>query len=154
MKSFFSFSSCQSICRKEDDYTTANKLKKAPTLQKKATLQNAMRTSTKRIKDFHKDEDDVSPLTERALEKMDRFTRFEKMFPFYRMDVNGFIFKLKEALNLELCNHKKARNIFEVEYICLKSLAQAFSTHSSWKDLSDPNSQFVSFLNDSCGMKE
>lgn len=69
------------------------------------------------------------------------------------MDVNGFIHKLKEALNLELPNHEKARHIFEVKTISRESLAQAFSTHSSWKDFQDPNSQFVLFLNDACGVE-
>ena len=113
-----------------------------------------MMTSQKRIKDFHKNKHDVDALNERALAKLDRFTRFEKMFPFYRMDVNGFVFKLKEALNLELPKHEKARHIFEIKSISRESLAQAFSTHPSWKDLEDEKSEFVSFLNDSCGVKD
>ena len=37
--------------------------------------------------------------------------------------------------------------------ISLESFYEAFEPHESWSDLSNPISDFVQFLNDSCGIK-
>lgn len=42
------------------------------------------------LKDFNAQGDDVKELTAAQLEKMTPVERFEKLFPFYRMDINGF----------------------------------------------------------------
>lgn len=53
------------------------------------------------LKDFNQDGDDVKELTVAKLKKMDRYEKFEKQFPFYKMDVNGYILRIKEAMRLE-----------------------------------------------------
>ena len=47
--------------------------------------------------DFSKDDDDVKALSKAALAKLDRYQRFEKYFPFYRMDINGYQLLLQTA---------------------------------------------------------
>ena len=43
--------------------------------------------------------DDVKELTTDQLKTLPRYTRFEKEFPFYKMDINGFGMHLKAAMN-------------------------------------------------------
>jgi len=43
----------------------------------------------------------VKEISENKLKKMDRYTRFEKTFPFYKMDVNGYILRIKEAIKYD-----------------------------------------------------
>ena len=59
-------------------------------------------TLDSRGKDFNKEGDDVREKSIKELEKMDRYTKFEHKFPFYRMDVNGYMLRMKEALQKEL----------------------------------------------------
>lgn len=42
------------------------------------------------LKDFKKDDDDVKEISKDKLAKLDRYQQFEKYFPFYRMDINGY----------------------------------------------------------------
>jgi hypothetical protein len=39
-------------------------------------------------------------IREDELEKLGRYQRFEKSFPFYKMDVNGFMVLVKRAMRL------------------------------------------------------
>ena len=43
--------------------------------------------------------DDVKELTTIQLKILPRYSRFEKEFPFYKMDINGFGMHLKTAMN-------------------------------------------------------
>ena len=47
------------------------------------------------LKDFNAQGDDVKELTAAQLAKMTPIERFSKIFPFYRMDVNGFSLRTK-----------------------------------------------------------
>ena len=47
------------------------------------------------LKDFNAQGDDVKELTAAQLAKMAPIERFSKIFPFYRMDVNGFSLRTK-----------------------------------------------------------
>ena len=49
------------------------------------------------IKDFNEHGDDVKALSTAKLAKLSRECRFEKQFPFYRMDVNGYSLRIREA---------------------------------------------------------
>ena len=49
------------------------------------------------LNDHNPDGDDRKQITQEELAKLDRYQRFEKRFPFYRMDVNGYILKIKLA---------------------------------------------------------
>ena len=41
--------------------------------------------------------DDIAELTEKQLKKLDRYTQYEKRFPFYRMNIIGFNLLIKVA---------------------------------------------------------
>ena len=49
--------------------------------------------------------DDAPPITPIDLRKLDRYCHFEKMFPFYKMDVNGFILHVNMAI-VSTCEEK------------------------------------------------
>ena len=34
--------------------------------------------------------------------KLDKFLQFEKRFPFYKMDVNGFVYLIDRSVNYEI----------------------------------------------------
>ena len=42
--------------------------------------------------------DDVEEITPFQLKKLGRYQQFEKQFPFYKMDVNGYIFHINDAI--------------------------------------------------------
>ena len=60
-------------------------------------LERDISTKKEFLKDSKRDDDDVKELSTRELSKLDRYQRFEKYFPFYRMDVNGYQALLKTA---------------------------------------------------------
>ena len=45
--------------------------------------------------DFNRTGDDVKRISEKELKKLNRYQQFEKKFPFYLMDVNGFIMRIR-----------------------------------------------------------
>jgi len=98
------------------------------------------------LKDFNTEGDDVKVISESKLEKMDRYTRFEKLFPFYRMDVNGYILRIKEAMQSE----DMSKDLWMIDSVTLASLQKSFQPHDSWNALNDENSNFVKFLNEVC----
>ena len=55
----------------------------------------------KSIKDHKLDSDDVQTLTAQDLKQLDIFTRYEKSFPFYKMNINGYMFHIKHAIQLD-----------------------------------------------------
>lgn len=52
------------------------------------------------VSDHKSDADDVKTISTSKLEKMSMFERLEYRFPFYKMDVNGYIQHIKEAMKL------------------------------------------------------
>ena len=50
------------------------------------------------LNDFNKHGDDMPALSKAQFNLLDRYEKFEKKFPFYRMDVNGFMKLLKNAM--------------------------------------------------------
>ena len=67
---------------------------------------------------------------------MDKFQRFEYRFPFYKMDVNGFILHVKQAMKM----HQPDLHLFQINAVDLVSLQKAFSSFDSWSELKDDNS--------------
>jgi len=59
-----------------------------------------MKIEAERIQDHKMDGDDVDTIAYAKLSKMDRFERFEYSFPFYKMDVNGYIVHIKAAMKI------------------------------------------------------
>ena len=66
-------------------------------MQKKEEEQENMERKQKYLEDFNEEGDDVRKLTTVELMALNRFKRFEKSFPFYRMDVNGFMELVRRA---------------------------------------------------------
>lgn len=75
----------------------------------------AARINQDLIRDHKLDGDDVKEIKRKELEKMDRLQRFEYRFPFYKMDVNGFVVHVKQALKI----FQPDRKIFEAKCVDL-----------------------------------
>jgi hypothetical protein len=52
------------------------------------------------------------------------FQKFEKKFPFYHMDINGFMLRVRQAMVAE--NPEEEKTLYNVKYIALKSMQNAF----------------------------
>ena len=94
------------------------------------------------LKDFNAQGDDVKELTAAQMAKLSPIERFEKIFPFYEMDINGFTLRTKQAKKL----YADRRGITRFETIVevrLSDLQEVFKPHASWNALNDPSSDFV-----------
>jgi hypothetical protein len=81
--------------------------------------------------------------------KLNKYQQFEHLFPFYQMDVNGYIYRIKEALALE--EPDKGTHVYLVKQVSLENLQKVFAPHASWNELNDKDSKFVKFLNTVAG---
>ena len=100
------------------------------------------------LDDFNPYGDDRRALTEKEFARLNRYEKMEYTFPFYKMDVNGYVFKVKIALLNE--NPEYKGKLYLCKYVSLEALQKSFSTHSSWDAFKDENSDFVKFLKKSC----
>ena len=100
------------------------------------------------LKDFNAHGDDVKEIAQSKFAKLDRASKMEKMFPFYRMDVNGYSLRIREAR--EIMAIKNSTAFSKVEEVNLNALQFVFKTHTSWSDMQNLSSAFVSFLKDAC----
>lgn len=101
------------------------------------------------LKDFNATGDDVKEISSAKLWLLSPIDRFTKIFPFYRMDINGFSLRTKQAKKL----YADRRGITRYETIIevrLSDLQEVFKPHESWNALNDPNSKFVQFLKETC----
>ena len=94
---------------------------------------------------FKHNGDDVKEISKQELDKKNRYEKFEYLFPFYRMDVAGYMFRIRQACHYEYPDKQK---IWEVTSIKIDSLRHAFQTHPSWSDLNDDHSDFTNFIMD------
>lgn len=97
-----------------------------------------------RLSSFNSTGDDVKKIRTKSIMKLNRYKKFEKLFPWYQMSVNGYIFRMKEAMALDQPELKD--KVGEVTHIRLESMALAFKAHPAWDDLSDPDSMLVKLL--------
>jgi hypothetical protein len=60
----------------------------------------------------------------------------DKYFPFYKMDVNGFIMHVNDATARYSEKHgiKSKNQIYNIDYVTLDSLKEAFTEYASWND--------------------
>jgi hypothetical protein len=79
------------------------------------------------LDDFNLYGDDRRALSEKEYERLNRYEKVEYTFPFYKMDVNGYVFKIKIAILNE--NPDMKDRLYLVKYVSLKALAESFSTH-------------------------
>ena len=100
------------------------------------------------LDDFNPYGDDREPLTAKEFAALNRFEKMEFTFPFYLMDVNGYVFKIKLAMLAE--NPEMKHRIYMVSKVSLVALEKSFSTHSSWDAFKVHDSPFVNFLKDTC----
>ena len=114
-------------------------------------MTHAMSESQK-LADFNQHGDDRKQITAKELSKLNRYQQFEKKFPFYLMDVNGFMFKVRKAM----VDHKPEwkDTPWLIRCIPLEVMAKEFSTHDSWKDLNNRGSDFAKFLTTVCVHEE
>lgn len=78
------------------------------------------------------------------MSKLNRYKRFEKLFPFYQMDVNGYILRIKETMAKDKPEFKDRLEM--IHSVKLESMAEVFKVHPAWSGLSDPNSDIVKLL--------
>lgn len=107
----------------------------------------------KDIADHNMDgKNDTNELTAEQFNRLDRYSQFEKTFPFYLMDVNGFIFHVNEAI-LAYCqeNHITQKHaIAMVDFVKLQNLQKVLAKYTAWSDLNNPQSKLVMFLQQTC----
>ena len=65
------------------------------------------------------------------------------------MDINGFSLRIKQAKKAYADRTGQTRYEL-IDEINISDLYAAFKAHDSWKDLSDPKSEFVKFLRLAC----
>lgn len=82
---------------------------------------------------------------------MSRWDKFEKQFPFYRIDVNGFNHLLQRAMGLTY-KHEPNKPANEIAQVTLSAMQEAFENNPTWKEalVSDPPTKLVQFLNETC----
>lgn len=75
---------------------------KEQTLKKQNTLADeAMnKRKAKYLKDFNEKSDVCETMDDEEMAKLGRYARFEKSFPFYKMDVNGFMVLIRRAMRI------------------------------------------------------
>jgi len=58
-------------------------------------------------------------------------------FPFYKMDVNGYIFHINNAIKnmANAQNITNTKQIYNLDYVKLSFLQKEFEKYPSWKDL-------------------
>ena len=73
------------------------------------------------IEELHKiGHQNENSLSTTDLDKLDIFTRYEKSFPFYQMNIQGYMSRIKHAISVD---HAKNNT---VDYVSQDSLSLAF----------------------------
>ena len=75
----------------------------------------------KYLKDFNEMTDDVDTIETEAFEKMGRYEKFEKSFPFYKMDVNGYMLLIKRAMRFTYPDLPD-KPLYEIKHITHEAL--------------------------------
>ena len=77
-----------------------------------------------------------------------KLVKAEKSFPFYKMDVNGFILKLNHAITMSSDSKDIAdkTKVYQMDYISGHNLSVAFEGYAAWNALSDKESDFAKML--------
>ena len=81
-------------------------------------------------------QDDVRGMDKMRMNLLERYTKVEKQFPFYRMEVNGFLYHLWHAMNRfegEETSVSEAQGV--KDYVLLDELVKEFDKHPSWSQL-------------------
>ena len=73
------------------------------------------------LKDFKEDRDCNQTMNTEEMDKLGRYERFEKSFPFYKMDVNGFMLLTKRAMRIT-CKDEPDKPLWQIKHITLEAL--------------------------------
>jgi len=80
---------------------------------------------------------------------MNKYQKFRFSFPFYRMDVNGFMKLINDARRI--LTPDTVIPLYEIKYINLASMQEAFKENAMWSDeLKDDQTKLVKLLNATC----
>lgn len=60
--------------------------------------QEGMRIEIKYLLNHSNSKEDLKEISQSDLKQLDRYCKFDKQFPFYRMDVSGFIHELNRSI--------------------------------------------------------
>lgn len=83
------------------------------------------------------------------MKELNRWERFEKSFPFYRMDVNGFMKLVNDARRIT--QPDMSIPLYETKYITLESLKAVMEKNEMWSaELHSEESGLIKFLNATC----
>ena len=75
---------------------------------------------------------------------MDRWTRFEKQFPFYQTDIDAFYRMLERAMRFTYIDYPN-KPVIEIKVVSLEAMQEAFRCNKTWSVAltSDPPTKFV-----------
>ena len=66
--------------------------------------------------------DDYQPIDEEDLADLDRYHQFDYRFPFYKMNVNGFIFHVKTAANKMREGAENEKQFYQIDEVSLTKI--------------------------------
>lgn len=104
------------------------------------------------MQDFNEYSNACDTLDDDELDNLGRYQRFEKSFPFYKMDVNGFMVLIKRAMRLTYADEPD-KPLWQIKHITLEALRESFKNNKTWSEaLQDktPPTELIMFLNDTC----
>jgi hypothetical protein len=101
------------------------------------------------LENFNRNGPDAPEVSSIKLALMNNQEKFEHHFPFYRMDVNGYVYLIKLALIEE--NPDMENTLENATSVKLSSLQKQFKNHDYWSDLNNEGSDLVKFLKEVCG---
>ena len=95
--------------------------------------------------------DDYAQINEEEMieQGVDRYHMFDFRFPFYKMNVNGFIFHIKTAAN-KMRAAESDTPLYNIDQVSLYNLQLSFSDFESWSDLKNEESDLVRYLKSMC----
>ena len=79
--------------------------------------------------------------TKEEYDTYNRYQRFERQFPFGRMIVSSFNYRIKQSMALENAEYWE-----KVHHIKLENMRDGFKGLKRWNSLGKPNSLLVKFL--------
>ena len=104
------------------------------------------------LRDFNEEVNCNDTIDEYQMEQLDRYERFEKSFPFYKMDVNGYMVLMQRAMRLTY-KSEPDRPMWQIKHITLEAMQEAFKNNKTWTAALGqvkPPSEMIRFLNDTC----
>ena len=85
-------------------------------------------------------EDDTKTISNSEYKKLDRYQRFEKLFPFYKMDINAYQLLIQTAKKNTYANKgddEDSKKLFEIKDMSYGALKEVFKPYKSWAAIED-----------------